>query len=290
MDKNKSHGNNMISSEPGVLYSGSQQVPFEHFLITRFNIPLNFSDKKFDAPTLRERIDLFERFCLPSVAAQTNKNFKWLVLFDQNSPDFLKEKVAGYQTLKNFIPIFGEQYSRYYIRKLIYEHVSCPIEYLITSRLDNDDAVCRDYIKIVQDQFDRRPMLAVNLVNGYCWNDQKVYYDRRKSNPFISLIEKVQHTAQDGFVSVYFKMHEEIQSAVPTRNLNIPPGWIMVVHGKNMANRSKGFRMPIQKLHEQFTLHSAVFGKSESMLLCCCQWPIEIMRLVYRRLSRKRRR
>ena len=59
---------------------------FEHLIITRFNLNLYARDKH-DAPTrterwLAHRFEVFERYCLPSVAAQTNPNFRWLCLFD----------------------------------------------------------------------------------------------------------------------------------------------------------------------------------------------------------------
>ena len=58
---------------------------FEHLIITRFNLNLYARDKH-DAPTrterwLEHRFEIFERYCLPSVAAQTNPNFRWLCLF-----------------------------------------------------------------------------------------------------------------------------------------------------------------------------------------------------------------
>lgn len=63
---------------------------FEHLIITRFNLNLYARDKH-DAPTrterwLAHRFEVFERYCLPSVAAQTNPNFRWLCLFDAATP------------------------------------------------------------------------------------------------------------------------------------------------------------------------------------------------------------
>ena len=66
---------------------------FEHYLITRFNLKnpkwkftknneLLLNDQWMD-----ERMALFADFCLPSVVAQTNKNFKWLLYFDTDTSE-----------------------------------------------------------------------------------------------------------------------------------------------------------------------------------------------------------
>ena len=60
---------------------------FKHFLITRFNlIKADWNTNKKDKAVLTEewhenRFKLFLNYCYPSVAAQQNKNFTWLVFF-----------------------------------------------------------------------------------------------------------------------------------------------------------------------------------------------------------------
>ena len=75
---------------------------FEHLIITRFNLNLYARDKH-DAPTrterwLAHRFEVFERYCLPSVAAQTNPNFRWLCLFDAATPAAYRRRIGGYQS------------------------------------------------------------------------------------------------------------------------------------------------------------------------------------------------
>lgn len=64
---------------------------YSHFIITRFNLNL-YAQDKHDLPTrtdrwLEHRFEVFERYCLPSVAAQTSGNFTWLCLFDAATPE-----------------------------------------------------------------------------------------------------------------------------------------------------------------------------------------------------------
>ncbi len=65
---------------------------FKHFVITLFNLKLWTQDKNNVSTRtdewLEKRFELFENYCLPSLKAQTNKNFVWLCLFDQFTPPF----------------------------------------------------------------------------------------------------------------------------------------------------------------------------------------------------------
>jgi hypothetical protein len=120
--------------------------------------------------------------------------------------------------------------------------------------------------------------MAVNLLCGYRYKDHRIYADRFKSNPFISLIEKIEKPTSDGFKSVYCKMHYEIQSAVPTINLKVSPAWLMCIHDNNMANCLKGYRVPIQNLSGNFVLDEQILNHQDNPIICYCQWPVEFFR------------
>ena len=63
---------------------------FHHFLITRFNLhfetPAWQKDKNHNETLSEEwmssRLEIFEKYCLPSVLKQTNLNFRWIIFFD----------------------------------------------------------------------------------------------------------------------------------------------------------------------------------------------------------------
>ena len=70
-----------------------------HFIITRFNLRIWQQDKN-NIPThtsewLEHRFELFEKYCLPSVENQTNKNFIWLCMFDKETPAPYKERIRN---------------------------------------------------------------------------------------------------------------------------------------------------------------------------------------------------
>ena len=66
-----------------------------------FNLNL-YAQDKHDLPTrtdrwLEHRFEVFERYCLPSVAAQTSGNFTWLCLFDAATPESCRRRIEGYK-------------------------------------------------------------------------------------------------------------------------------------------------------------------------------------------------
>lgn len=94
---------------------------FEHYLITRFNLPIFFRLRNgndvrgCDPKYLEERFRIFEEYCLPSVINQTCQNFKWIILFDNNTPLYLKTRASGWKKMYDNIFVFYldlEKYSK----------------------------------------------------------------------------------------------------------------------------------------------------------------------------------
>ncbi|MBY8850425.1 putative rhamnosyl transferase, partial [Saccharothrix sp. MB29] len=69
----------------------------DHVVLTRFNLPSVGAESVVRAQEgwLTKRVGLFERYCLPSVAAQTSSDFRWLIYFDPESPQWLKDRIAA---------------------------------------------------------------------------------------------------------------------------------------------------------------------------------------------------
>ena len=55
----------------------------DHVFLTRFNLPSGGTEARIRAREtwLAERWTLFERYCAPSVAAQTSDRFRWIIYF-----------------------------------------------------------------------------------------------------------------------------------------------------------------------------------------------------------------
>ena len=82
---------------------------FQHFITTTFNVPAENWNKTRDGKTalseewFLDRIELFDKYCLPSFKNQSEKNFEWLVFFDKKTPDFYKQRI---KEIENEFTIF----------------------------------------------------------------------------------------------------------------------------------------------------------------------------------------
>lgn len=233
------------------------QKNFQHVILTRFNVRVNYSPSRvgIDREWLTHRFNLFEQFCYPSVLNQSNQNFKWFVFFDSETPQFFKDKVATYVTWKNFIPIYLDHVlTGQDIRRVLFDGLKQETRYLITTRLDNDDAMSRFLIEKIQAEFKGQAFEFINFTNGYVLNDGKLYWLRYKANPFASLIEKITELTPDGFKTILSMTHDQLCTSGKVRQVETQPAWLQVVHGKNISNRVRGVRHPIAGLTHDFAI------------------------------------
>jgi len=205
-------------------------MKFKHFILTKFNLRIHHTkdDANLGGEWLDHRFEIFNRFCYPSVMNQTCTDFEWLVLFDERTETKYKTSIAQYS---GFIPVFVKGIQR--IRDIVKDHVKEPIDHLITSRLDNDDALSQSYIECIQQQFTEQKFEFINLDNGCQYHSGQPHAYTHNRNPFISLIEKY-----DGFKTVWCCTHGEIHQMGSVKQVITPkPQWMVVIHEKNALNR-----------------------------------------------------
>ena len=254
---------------------------FEHFVLTRFNVRTNYGKSKIglDPDWLSHRFKLFENFCYPSVQAQSNQNFKWLVYFDSDTPEEFKNKILEYSKWQNFIPIYINcQFTHELNKKNILKHLTGSAEYLITTRLDNDDGVSKEFIQVIQDNFQEQKFELINLTYGYVWSDFKLYSFKYLNNPFMSLIEKINSQNIDSFNTILCGEHTQLSSMGAIKQVKTKPAWIQVVHGKNVSNRIRGIRQPIKKLSENFMISPESIPTKEKLLPYLLDWGWSILK------------
>ena len=219
---------------------------FKHFLITRFNLrnPKWISDKKNVAVLTDEwhenRFKLFDEFCFKSVSAQTNTNFEWLVFFDKTTPQKFIDHVEELKSkMTNFIPLYVDGMDKFL--PSILDYVSqCEEDYIITSRLDNDDAISKDYIKEVQKRFDKQDFRALDFIDGYSLQIKpEVRIGKRidQYNPFISLIEKNDNPKTVWSVRKHSHW-KRIENVTSIRNVKV---WTAIAHMENKVNGFGGY-------------------------------------------------
>ena len=224
---------------------------------------------------LGTRFRLFEKFCFPSVVSQANQNFKWLVFFDSRTPDNCKKRIGKYSEYSNFVPIYVDEFNSTTLRKAIADNLTDAPEYLITSNLDNDDAISRDYVQLVQREFNEQKNTAITFPYGYVWKEPsgKLYLREYLSNPFISLIESAEN-----FKTVYHIPHQDYLPKYAKTGLIKPikthPTWMQVIHGSNLRNRIEGIRKPRKKIGKDFSINIETNLMDENMLFIGLELPL----------------
>lgn len=220
---------------------------FQHYILTRFNLRAEHwtttknNEKVLTDEWLEERFDLFENFCFSSVKNQKNQNFKWLVFFDINTPDFYKQKVAEYRkSYDNFLPFFIDGMTNF-LPEIVKNIKALDSEkYIITSRLDNDDCIHENYTEVIQSYFQKQDHHALDIIDGYTLETGKntrLGILMKLNNPFMSLIEN-----KEDFKSVWFRerhgswKYEKNMTKIKNQRL-----WLSIIHSKNKVNRFSGF-------------------------------------------------
>ncbi|PWJ12892.1 glycosyltransferase [Jannaschia seohaensis] len=210
-----------------------------HVIMTRFNLatPGRESDLRNRDGWLERRFELFERYCLPSVAAQTETGFAWIVYFDRDTPPVFRARIEAARRIIPFVPYYtglfrSEGWPRS-IRETIPE-----ADWLLTTHLDNDDALSSDHVARLRAAVDARPRRAgsFNGLHGLVRAGHRLYALRHPTNAFFSLLEPwdaAMRTCQD-------IGHMRIRRFGPVTQIPGPPGWLQVVHGENVSNKPRG--------------------------------------------------
>ena len=221
------------------------------FIITRFNLKLFSKDKKnrvtLTDQWLKERFELFDTYCYPSVKGQILQNFYWICLFADDTPEFYKQKIfAKRSEYDSFLPVFLDEEKTHnynkYINNII-ESLKDDSKRLITIRLDNDDSIHKDYTRRLEELYGSQSEKEV----CYSFKYGLQYYTKKNlavripypTNHFLCLINKeynkteiknileYNHACPDSFPFIFKCLNDK------------EPMWIEVVHGRNVDNDCK---------------------------------------------------
>lgn len=223
-------------------------MKYKHYIITRFNLPNKWVKDKNDKNILNEewlqnRYKLFEDYCLPSLINQVNKEFEWYVYFDINTPEeFIKKNEKISKEFINFKPKYIGSYQEfesdyiYQINKAIKKN---KLDFVLTTRLDNDDALNMYFVDELQKaKFNNTKLLEfpVGLTLSINKNVELREYSSRL-NPFLTLLEKIDNDRDA--LGVYNKEHGDWKD-FETEIVSMKPFWIQIIHEKNIYNKLKG--------------------------------------------------
>ncbi len=122
---------------------------------------------------MRERIALFERYTLPSVERQTNKDFLWFILLDEERcrpfPGLVERiERAGY------VPLFCEHLDVAIPRILDHAATLGSFDHIATSRLDSDDVLHPEYIADVKASSSASPTPPISSISFSSLSQRRV--------------------------------------------------------------------------------------------------------------------
>lgn len=229
-----------------------------HYLVTLWNVDC------YDIGWLERRAKVFEKFTLPSVEGQINKNFEWLFISDARTPDKFKNILERYPARTYYHDfehhnwkcpkLLNETKMQFSVRiETIPEVIKAAVghhdvECLITSRLDNDDILAAEHMDRIQHHVKRAwerdrkgTSFWLSLVRGFRYrvDEGKMYPFNSRNNSFLSFVEP-----PDDVKSCYQCVHTlAAESGYDTEIVRQgEPTWAEVIHGENVLNRVKRFK------------------------------------------------
>lgn len=226
-----------------------------HFILTNFNvsIPGVTTDQSGRRVLTREWLDgrvvLFEKFCLPSMAGQTCQNFEWLVRFGVETPPDIRERIGLWQKSVNLTPMWDEPS----VRTIIAERIRSNTSVVLTTRLDSDDGLQKEYVAVMQSEIDERCAEVLCPTYGYSlqYPEGEVRLSRDTLSAFITLVDPVTGPPTRTVRSV---PHREAAALAPPRAIGQYPLWLQIAHGRNLWNRPSGVPCSIKGVREAFNL------------------------------------
>ncbi|WP_040162168.1 glycosyltransferase [Nigerium massiliense] len=208
-----------------------------HVFLTRYNLPSPGVESLIRAQEgwLRERTELFERFTVPSVRAQEGDGIHWIVFLDPESPDWLKQRMTSLQAEGLLDPVYTESVEGDDLAREV-RRVVGDADAVSTSNLDNDDGLARDFVARLRQADVPAPRSALYVVNGLIRTSDRLYLRRDDDNAFVAVREPL----DDGFRSCWADWHNRLHLHMPVVEIPGAPGWLQVVHSKNVSNRVRG--------------------------------------------------
>lgn len=210
-------------------------------IITRFNLYIPFRELNSTSPNLEPkwlegRMKLFEDYCQPSIAAQTYKNFRWLVMIDPKTPQDIVDRLNSMPHVEA-TPM--EKFMHWDVAEVVREWTPAE-EWILTVGLDSDDMLHKDFLKELVEVVTANPpteRMFYTYPYGYSVENRRFYRRLYPDNQFYAFAEKWADCE-----TVLCADHDDMAKTAPIRYLHKKPRWAAVIHGTNVANFNFGIR------------------------------------------------
>jgi hypothetical protein len=210
----------------------------DHLLLTRFNLPSKGPERLIRAQEgwLQRRVELFLRYTIPSVTAQTVAGVHWIVYFDPESPSWLLDRLAPHVARGVYTPIFRAEATWREVGRDARQLTGAGGDLLITTNLDNDDALAHNFVERIQRLARPHETRALFLERGLITAGTRTYLRRDRDNAFCSVAEPWTETP----ATAWRDWHIMLRTYMPVTRCAGAPAWLQVVHGDNVSNRVRG--------------------------------------------------
>ena len=252
----------------------------QQFLLTRFNVRYrNFGDGIGESRQwLEDRFDLFERFCVPTISAQTVEDFEWIIFCDEGTADEDLERIRAFDpririaltantifdppSQRDAEPRERNGYGTVLWKMHVHPFVNSETEVVISTRLDNDDALNRRAFQRLRDHLGMflesgHERWVYNPMHGYRLDarDRKVYHSSLRNSPFQSRFERVAPGVRP--LGALGGHHGRASEQFPYYDDEGERIWMMVVHGGNVSNRVGGHAsdLTVESIANDFPIH-----------------------------------
>ena len=202
---------------------------FKHFILTKFNIGLYDNVYNIDTDPeewMERRAWLFENFTYRSVKHQTCRDFTWVIAFDERTDYSIIRK---YDYCDNIQVCYEQPHE--WLRKQIPD-----ADWILTSRIDNDDFYSRDFVRVLHDNVVyHREVIDVEY-RQHVRGVPMLKYDPlrpRPNSPFLSVCEPW----EDDILTAFGRPHTKMVDELPGRRIKRVLAW-MVIHGDNVNNHN----------------------------------------------------
>ena len=262
---------------------------FLHIIITPFNLKLYKHDKgkkQVCSPEwMNERMHLFQTYCLPSIKAQTCKDFKWLIMFDADTDNEIRKRMDDialtcpnirlvYLTEEEAVSLLDNNPKTGYslLEAIINQETKGNEGLIVTTNLDNDDALHCNYIQNVHDYIhENNHKLISQKVSllSYVWGYQffpsygVLLKMRYPHNHFLTLISK----REKNFKTISHYPHTRARKIVSNTDVITKPMWMEVVHERNVNNDLR-FTSRIWYLPVLLGFSFNEFGRKDTISFC----------------------
>jgi hypothetical protein len=205
----------------------------------------------YSVPRMLRRFAFFENICLPSLAAQTDGDFKLVALIGDTMPFRWRKRLKGLMEQYSFFEVCtleaaGPLNST---RRAFRRAWNGQAPYITGFRIDDDDAVATDYIertRAISDQLLSLGWADEDTPAAICFH-RGIYWDmaREEENQFWDFSEKeplglasAMITTPEGMANIYRWNHRKLASQVrcwidPTEFM-----FVRTLHSHNDSDRS----------------------------------------------------